>query len=143
MLGKDEKWQRNVYNNIIATHNLVNIMNVKYDDLEINDTDVYDYLLSYSFPCQDLSLAGNVGKGMNKEDNTRSGLLWEVERILNECKNKNDLPKILLMENVTEVCGMNNLDNFLIWCNSLEKLGYKNYFSNLMATDYGNTTNKK
>ena len=47
---------RIIYNNIIATNNLVNIQQVKGVDLEISDTDKYDYVLTYSFPCQDLSL---------------------------------------------------------------------------------------
>lgn len=47
---------RTIYNNIIATHNLVNIQQVKGVDLEISNTDKYEYILTYSFPCQDLSL---------------------------------------------------------------------------------------
>lgn len=61
------------------------ICNVTGDDLGIVDTDKYNYLLTYSFPCTDLSKAGKV-KGMSKGSNTRSGLLWEVERILKELK---------------------------------------------------------
>lgn len=45
-----EKQIRNIYNNIKATHNLVNIMTCKGGDLEINDVDKYDYILTYSFP---------------------------------------------------------------------------------------------
>ena len=75
---KGENWQRITYNNIIATHNLVNISQVKGKDLEIVDTDKYDYILTYSFPCQDLSLAGKRA-GMEKDSGTRRGLLWEVE----------------------------------------------------------------
>jgi DNA (cytosine-5)-methyltransferase 1 len=51
-----ENQLRTIFNNIVATHNLVNIQKVKGDDLEISDTDKYDYVLTYSFPCQDLSL---------------------------------------------------------------------------------------
>ena len=54
--SKSLEWLRNAYNNIIATHNLVNIMEVKGGDLEIVDTDKYEYIMTYSFPCQDLSL---------------------------------------------------------------------------------------
>lgn len=53
---KNETWLRDVYNNCIATHNLMNIMKVKGGDLEIVDTDKYEYIMTYSFPCQDLSL---------------------------------------------------------------------------------------
>lgn len=52
----DESQLRTIYNNIQATHNLVNIQQVKGSDLEISDTDKYEYIMTYSFPCQDLSL---------------------------------------------------------------------------------------
>ena len=41
---------REIYNNVVATHNLVNIMNVKGGDLEIKETDKYEYIMTYSFP---------------------------------------------------------------------------------------------
>ena len=126
---------RTIYNNIIATNNLVDISRVNGKDLEINDKDNYEYILCYSFPCQDLSSAG-LGKGMS-DTSTRSGLLWEVERILYECKSLNQLPQILLMEKVPQVHGSDNVKDFNKWQLSLEKLGYKNYWQDLMATDYG------
>lgn len=46
----NEKQLRTIYNNIQATHNLVNIQQVKGSDLEITDTDKYEYILTYSFP---------------------------------------------------------------------------------------------
>ena len=52
----NEKQARTIYNNIKATHNLVNIQQVKGSDLEISDKDKYEYIMTYSFPCQDLSL---------------------------------------------------------------------------------------
>ena len=128
----NEKQVRTIYNNIKATRNLVNIQQVKGDDLCIKDTKEFTYLLTYSFPCQDLSLAGK-GKGMS-DTTTRSGMLWEVERILTECKEK---PQILLMENVPQVHGADNVADFNKWKLRLEELGYKNYFQDLIATDYG------
>lgn len=83
---KNISWLKSAYNNCIATNNLMNVMKVKGEDLQITDTDKYEYILTYSFPCQDLSLAGKR-KGMavsQKEGGTRSGLLWEIERILTE-----------------------------------------------------------
>lgn len=125
---------RKIYNNIIATKNLVNIQNVKGKDLEIVNKDKYDYIMTYSFPCQDLSLAGKR-KGMS-DTSTRSGLLWEVERILTECKELGNLPQILLMENVPQVHNQDNIEDFNKWQLRLEKLGYKNYVKDLIATDY-------
>lgn len=102
-------------------------------DLAINETDKYTYIMTYSFPCTDLSLAGK-GLGMAKGSGTRSGLLWEVERLLLEMKDK---PQVLLMENVPEVIGQKNMPHFAEWIKALEKMGYKNYWQNLKATDFG------
>lgn len=49
---KPMQWIRNAYNNCVATHNLINIMEVKGGDLEVKDTDKYEYIMTYSFPCQ-------------------------------------------------------------------------------------------
>lgn len=130
-----EKVARNIYNNILATHNLVNIQQVKAEELEIKEKEKFTYLLTYSFPCQDIS---NAGKGAGYEDtSTRSGLLWEVERLLTELKKMDSLPQCLLMENVPLVHGTDNLESWNKWQLRLEELGYKNYWQDLIATDYG------
>ena len=72
--------------------------------------------------------------GMERGSGTRSGLLWEVERLLKEC---NELPQVLLMENVPQVHGKKNKASFDEWCQFLESLGYKNYWKDLNAKDYG------
>ena len=142
LASKPLEWLKNAYNNIVATHNLVNIMEIHSKDLEIVDTDKYEYIMTYSFPCQDLSLAGKrLGMGLSQsKGGTRSGLLWEVERILDELENK---PQILLMENVPEVIGEKNIEDFHKWENKLEELGYKNYVEILNAKDYGIPQNRK
>lgn len=134
---------RAVFNNIKATHNLVNIQQVHGDDLGIVDTDKYCYIMTYSFPCQDLSLAGK-GAGMAKGSGTRSGMLWEVERILDEIVAVGgELPQVLLMENVPEVIGTKNMPNFVQWRDKLEKIGYKCYWKVLNAKDYGVPQNRE
>lgn len=125
---------RKTYNNICATNNLVSVCNIHAKDLNMVDRDKFTYLLVYSFPCQDLSLAGKR-KGCEKGSGTRSGLLWEIERILDECNG--ELPHILLMENVPELIRSNNKKDFLKWEQKLNELGYKNYVQILNATDYG------
>lgn len=135
-----EQKQRQIYNNIKATHNLVNIQQVSADRLEIIDRDKYCYLMTYSFPCQDLSKAGK-GKGMAKHSGTRSGMLWEVERILDECNG--NLPQILLMENVPDVIGSKNIIHFAKWLEKLEKLGYHCYWQVLNAKEYGVPQNRE
>lgn len=132
---------REIYNNILATHNLVNISRVKGEDLQIEDTDKYDYVLTYSFPCQDLSKAGK-GKGMARDSGTRSGLLWEVERILDECQAMGTLPQVLLMENVPDVIGTNNIKHFASWLAKLESLGYHCYWKVINSKDFGIPQNR-
>lgn len=126
---------RTIYNNIKATHNLVNVQETKGADLEIKDKDKYTYICSYSFPCQDISNAG-LGKGF-EDTSTRSGMLWEVERILKELKETDELPQICLMENVPQIHNKKNMASFQRWINSLEEMGYSNYWQDLIATDYG------
>lgn len=114
------------------------IRNLKGDDLKIVDKDKYEYIMFYSFPCQSLSVAGKQ-EGMKKGSGTRSGLLWEVERLLNETK---ELPQILIMENVTQVHGKKNLDDFNLWCDFLHKKGYRNYYKDINAKNYGVAQNR-
>lgn len=130
---------RTIFNNIVATRNLVSICNVSGNDLEIVDTDKYEYIMTYSFPCQDLSAAG-LGKGMERGSGTRSGLLWEVERLLKET---NELPQVLLMENVKQVIGQKNIDAFADWVAFLDKLGYHSKWKVINATEFGIPQNRE
>lgn len=99
--------------------NLGSITMIKGSDMP--DTDLF----IYSFPCQDLSTGGK-GLGMKKGSGTRSGLLWEVERILSELKKENRLPEYLLMENVKTIKAKSNVSDLNQWLSFLESLGYKN-----------------
>ena len=122
------------YNAIHGTDfNTQDIKQVKGENLEIVDTDKFTYLLTYSFPCTDLSKAGKM-EGMSEESGTRSSLLWEVKRLLQETKN---LPQVLLMENVPEVHSSNNISDFSKFISFLEKLGYSNFYADLNAKNYG------
>ena len=134
----------------IASYNAVHgtdfptmdITKVHAEDLNICDTNAFTYLLTYSFPCTDLSVAGKQA-GMSKGSGTRSGLLWEVERILTEIKDGNgELPQILFMENVPQVHGKKNINDFEKWLGFLESLGYTNYWQDLNAKNYGVAQNR-
>ena len=127
------------YNAIHGTNfETKDITKVHAAELKITEREKYCYILTYSFPCQDLSLAGKQ-KGMSKGSSTRSGLLWEVERILDECE---ELPQVLLMENVPQVIGTKNIKDFQLWRSKLEKLGYSNYVQLLNAKNYGIPQNR-
>lgn len=134
-----DKYAIQSYNAVHGTNFATSdITKLTADDLNITDTDHFTYLLTYSFPCQDLSNAGK-GRGMEKGSGTRSGLLWEVERLLNECT---ELPQVLLMENVPQVHGVKNKPHFDKWIEFLESKGYSNYWQDLNAKNYGIPQNR-
>lgn len=101
------------------TKNMGSITKLKAVDMPECD------LLVYSFPCQDLSTGGK-GLGMKKGSGTRSGLLWEIERILSELNEEDRLPEYLLLENVKTIMSKTNEVDLKEWLSFLEKLGYVN-----------------
>jgi DNA (cytosine-5)-methyltransferase 1 len=104
-----------LYSSIKNCNNLGSIT-VKGQELIDSVKDKRVDLITYSFPCQDLSVAGSFhgfNQGMKKGSGTRSGLLWEIERILRELKKIDKLPKYLLLENVKNMLS-----------EKLNKLGY-------------------
>jgi len=128
-----DKYPVKSYNAIHRTNiEPMDITNISGADLDVVEPEKYTTIWTYSFPCQDLSVAGR-GAGMDKGAGTRSGLLWEVERLLNEVEH---LPDVLLMENVAQVHGKKNLSNFNKWCEFLESKGYHNYWQDLNGKDY-------
>ena len=135
----------------IASYNAVHetnfptmdITKVHAEDLNICDTEAFTYLLTYSFPCTDLSVAGKQA-GMKKGSGTRSGLLWEVERILKEIRDDGgELPQILFMENVPQVHADANMVDFQNWIDFLTSLGYVSYWQDLNAKNYGVAQNRE
>ena len=121
---------------IDRTNNMISVTDIKGIDIP-NDTN----LLTYSFPCQDLSSAGfwhgNKG-GIARDANNRSSMLWQIERILLERYNSNmPMPKFLLMENVTNIVSSRHIDNFNEWKNSLKNMGYESFPMILNAKDFG------
>ena len=89
---------------------------------------------TYSFPCQDISVAGH---GAGIKEGTRSGLLLEVERLLKIAAEKGTLLKYLLLENVKNLVSKKFKADFDSWLSFLSSLGYTNYWQVLNAKDYG------
>lgn len=122
------------YNAIHGTNfPTMDVTKIKGVDLGIVDCDSFTYLLTYSFPCTDLSVAGKM-MGMAEGSGTRSSLLWEVKRLLDECEN---LPQILLMENVPQVHSKANMPHFQKWLDYLTSKGYSTYWQDMNAKNYG------
>jgi len=103
--------------------------------------------LTYSFPCQDLSVAHawhGKTNGIDRSAANRSSMLWQIERILKERSNSPlDMPKFLLMENVPNIISRSHSKNFQDWQDSLEKLGYYNKFYILHANHFGMPQTRK
>ena len=91
--------------------------------------------LTYSFPCQDISISG-VQRGI--ERGTRSGLLYEVERIVEHNK-----PKYLLMENVKNLVSKNHIKKFNDYIDKLNSLGYGSAWMVLNGADFGCPQNRE
>lgn len=137
----DIEAMRRIYSAIKRTNNLVDISKVTGESMP-DDTDI----LTYSFPCQDLSNVGafhHYNKGIDKDSGSRSSLLWQVGRILNEMRVAGKtLPRYLIMENVPTLLSERHLGNFNIWKEELEDLGYVSYEYKLNAKDFGIPQNR-
>lgn len=90
-------------------------------------------LITYGFPCQDISIAGKK-QGFVSEDGkkTRSGLFFDALRIIEHCK-----PKVTIAENVKNLTSKNMKGIFDIVLNSLNEAGYNCYWKVMNAADYG------
>jgi DNA (cytosine-5)-methyltransferase 1 len=120
--------------NVSEDKNLGDITKVNEKELP-KDID----LITYGFPCQDISLAGKQ-KGLFNEDGTqtRSGLFFEALRIIEETQ-----PRVAIAENVKNLIGKKFKPQFEIVLDSLDKAGYNNYWQVLNAKDYGIPQNRE
>lgn len=145
------------------SHNLGDMMQID----TLPDCD----FLTYSCPCTDLSIAGHQEGlkwtcqdcghtydpaaysveerylcpvcGSKHVKSTRSGLLYEVERLLVTAKQNGSLPKYLLMENVDALVSKKYIDSFNNWLERLENLGYHSYYQVINAKNAGVPQNRK
>lgn len=96
-------------------------------------------LITYGFPCQDISLAGKQqGMFNNDGSKTRSGLFFEALRIIEDTK-----PKIAIAENVKNLVSKKFNAQFQAVLQSLEETGYNNYWKVLNAKDFGIPQNRE
>lgn len=110
-----------------------------YGDIsKIDWSSVPDFdFLTYSFPCTDISTAGQQ-KGLAEGSGTRSSLLWECRKAI-EAKR----PKYLLMENVKNLVSKKFTPYLKEWIIFLEGQGYSNYTKVLNAKDFGVPQNRE
>lgn len=136
-----EEVLKRMLTSIKRTNNLVDVSKITVDQMP-TQTD----LLTYSFPCQDLSNVGafhGYNKGIDKESGSRSSLLWQVGRILTEMKMSNKrLPRYLVMENVPTLLSERHFGNFNQWIDELNNLGYISKYTRVNARNYGIPQNR-
>lgn len=132
---------KRIYAAIRRTKNFVDVSSLQGESMP-NNIDI----LTYSFPCQDLSNVGafhGYNKGIDKDSGSRSSLLWQVGRILKEMKeNAKNLPRFLLLENVPTLLSERHRGNFETWINELLELGYVSKYFHLNASSFGLPQNR-
>ena len=110
-------------------------------NMEVENDHSYIIQGCISKNCQDLSQAGTLA-GMSKGSGSRSGLLWQIERILLELKDRGERPDVLVMENVPQVHGTRNIKDWQAWVAALDGMGYSSYYKDLNAKDFGIPQNR-
>lgn len=122
-----------------AIHNVseeLNLIDVtKIDTSSLSDID----LITYGFPCQDISQAGNQKGFTDKNgERTRSGLFFEALRIIKDLQ-----PKYAIAENVKALTSKKFKAEFETVLSSLNDAGYNNYYDVLNAKNYGVPQNRE
>ena len=162
---KENKYNYVIVENISPKNTIENVYDI---EVETDHSFIINGVITHN--CQDLSSGGKcIGiaeKGMNAQDEhgnkiaTRSGLLWEVERLLaHSCgydidKKTNKLikneeyevnpPKYLLLENVAELVKVRrHNDHFRNWRDRLTELGYITSIAILNGKDFGIPQNRE
>ncbi|MDW2911020.1 DNA cytosine methyltransferase [Mesomycoplasma ovipneumoniae] len=127
---KDLTFKKILVASIIKSNNLGSITNLNVE--EINRL-AHDFV-TYSFPCQGLSIA-NMGRANGIFDkNSTSSLIWNVYSLIKGMKTK---PKYLLMENVPNLISKKFINQYKKWKETLEQEGYKTFTAILNGLNFG------
>lgn len=131
-----DKYASRSYATIHNVSEYLNLIDVtKVDTSNLSDID----LITYGFPCQDISQAGNQKGFTDKNgERTRSGLFFEALRIIKDLK-----PKYAIAENVKALTSKKFKTEFETVLSSLNDAGYNNYYDVLNAKDYGIPQNRE
>lgn len=132
-IDKDASKAYSLIHNIPENKNLGDI--TKVDEKSLPDFD----LMTWGFPCQDISISGKQNGFIDKDGNkTRSGLYYDGLRLLKEKK-----PKYSIIENVKALAGKKFKKEFKQILSDLEERGYTNYWKVLNAKEYGIPQNRE
>lgn len=120
-----------------ASYNAINGTNFEPQDICDWDKNIKVDFIMHGSPCQDFSVAGK-GAGGEEGSGTRSSLMWETVRIIDKLK-----PTYVVWENVKNVTGKKNRPTFDKYLNTLDEMGFNNYWQVLNAKDYGVAQNRE
>lgn len=121
----------------VKSFNAIHNTNFEPQDICKWDKDIEVDLIMHGSPCQDFSLAGKQAGG-DKDSGTRSSLMYETIRIVEKLK-----PKYVIWENVKNLLSKKHRHNFNAYLQTMEELGYTNYYRVLNAKDYGIPQNRE
>ena len=121
----------------VKSFNAIHNTNFEPQDICEWDKDIEVDLIMHGSPCQDFSLAGKQAGG-DKNSGTRSSLMYETIRIVEKLK-----PKYVIWENVKNLLSKKHRHNFDAYLETMEQLGYTNYYQVLNAKDYGIPQNRE
>lgn len=121
----------------VASYNAMNGTNFEPQDICTWDKDIKVDLIMHGSPCQDFSIAGKQAGG-DEDSGTRSSLMYETIRIVEKLK-----PKYVIWENVKNLLSKKHIHNFNAYLETMEQLGYTNYYQVLNAKDYGIPQNRE
>lgn len=95
-------------------------------------------LWTFGFPCQDVSIAGKQ-KGI--KEGTRSGLFYEIMRLIDECEENK--PKWLVCENVKNLLSIDGGGGFLTVISEMAERGYSIEWGVYNSKNYGVPQNRE
>ena len=121
----------------VKSFNAIHNTNFEPQDITQWDKDIEVDLIMHGSPCQSFSLAGK-GEGGDIGSGTKSSLMWETIRIVDKLK-----PKYVIWENVKNLLSKKHIHNFNAYLETMEQLGYTNYYQVLNAKDYGIPQNRE
>lgn len=108
--------------------NLRDVQTIDCDELKDKGIN----LISFGFPCQDISVAGNMKGFEHNGQKTRSGLFYDALKVIQELQ-----PEVAIAENVKALTGKKFEAEFAAVRGGLADAGYNNYYAVLKASDYG------
>ena len=121
----------------VKSFNAIHNTNFEPQDICEWNKDIEVDLIMHGSPCQSFSLGGKQDGG-DKGSGTRSSLMWETVRIVEKLK-----PKYVIWENVKNLLSKKHRHNFDAYLETMEQLGYRNYYQVLNAKDYGIPQNRE